>query len=258
MLIDDIADRIAIACPAELDEVVKGMWGHHFAGALTVDEAEVLDEAARTRREAIQARQTKTRPKPRAAPSNASRASARSERRLQRPREKLFGNGRLVPLDREAKNRIQVLMRALTHPTEPGKHYGAVTAKAEAVGRVLLWVFHNAGTGRCFPSYEAIAKEAGCHRDTVAEAIKMLEAAGILTWCNRRARVRIGGATKVVRTSNSYRFIDPGSKSEFPSETSNQDHLPLRGTGVRPPWGIPDSVYDDRSGIGGGREAARR
>jgi hypothetical protein len=29
-------------------------------------------------------------------------------------------------------------------------------------------------------------------RDTVAEAIKMLEDAGILTWCNRRARVRIG------------------------------------------------------------------
>jgi hypothetical protein len=170
----------------------------------------------------------------------------------------LFGNGRLIPLDREAKNRIRMLMRALTHPTEPGKHYGAVTAKAEEVGRVLLWVFHNAKTGLCIPGYETIAKEAHCHRDTVAEAIKMLETAGILTWCNRRTRVTVRGVRKVVRTSNSYRFIDPGSKSEFPSGTSNQDHLSLRGTGTRPPWGIPDGVYDDRSGIEGGREAARR
>jgi hypothetical protein len=251
MLIDDIADRIALATsPAELDEAVKAMWGHHFAGAISVDEAEALDEQARTRREAIQARRAATRPKPRAAPSNAPRTTARRPRRSQPPREKLFGNGRLVPLDREAKNRIQVLMRALMHPTEPGKHYGAVTAKAEEVGRGLLWVFHNFKTGLCIPGYDTIAKKAGCHRDTVAEAIKMLEAAGILTWCNRRARVRIGGATKVIRTSNAYRFIDPGSKSEFPSGTSNQGHSSMRReafqaprTEIRPPWGIPDGVY---------------
>ena len=63
MLIDDVSDQIALAAnPAELDEAVKGMWGHHFAGALTEDEAEVLDEAARARREAIQERRTETRP----------------------------------------------------------------------------------------------------------------------------------------------------------------------------------------------------
>jgi hypothetical protein len=250
MLIDDIADQIGLAGhPAELDEIIKNMWVDHTHGLLTDNEMECLDEAARARRGALQARRTATRPKPRVAPSNPPRAPARRPR-PQRPREKLFGNGRLVPLDREAKNRIQVLMRALTHPTEPGKHYGAVTAKAEAVGRVLLWVFHNAGTGRCFPSYEAIAKAADCNRDTVAEAIKMLEAAGILTWCNRRARVTVRGVRKVVRISNSYRFIDPGSKSEFPSETKNQDCLSMRGeafqaprTEVCPPWGIPDGVY---------------
>jgi hypothetical protein len=62
-----------------------------------------------------------------------------------------------------------------------------------------------------------------CAVSTVAEAIKMLEAARILTWCNRRARVRIGGIAKVVRVSNSYRFLDPGSKSELQSGTRNQD-----------------------------------
>jgi len=36
MLADDIADRIALAGhPAEIDEVVKEVWGHHLAGALT-------------------------------------------------------------------------------------------------------------------------------------------------------------------------------------------------------------------------------
>ena len=246
---DDIADQIGLAGhPAELDEIIKNMWVDHTHGRISEGDMGALDEAARARRKALQARRTETRPK---AASGAPRASARRPRG---PREKLFGNGRLVPLDREAKNRIQVLMRALTHPTEPGKHYGAVTAKAEEVGRVLLWVFHNCKTGLCIPGYETIAKAAHCHRDTVAEAIKMLEAAGILTWCNRRARVRISGVTKVIRISNSYRFIDPGSKSEFPSGTKNQDHLSLKGrahrevlqaprTQARTCWGIPDGVY---------------
>jgi hypothetical protein len=66
---------------------------------------------------------------------------------------------------------------------------------------------------------------------TVAEAIKMLEAARVLTWCNRRARVRIGGVVKVIRISNSYRFLDPGSKSELQSGTRNQDSSSL----VKPP-----------------------
>jgi hypothetical protein len=186
-----------------------------MAVSLTENEMEVLDEASRARREAIQERRTE---KPRTAASGAPRASARRPQQP-RPREKLFGNGRPVPLDREAKNRIKVLAKALTRRTEPGKHYGAITAKAFAVCLALLMGFHNTRTGLCFPSYEAIAEAADCNRDTVAEAIKMLEDAGILTWCNRRARVTIRGVRKVIRTSNSYRFIDPRSKSEIPSGT---------------------------------------
>jgi DNA-binding transcriptional regulator YhcF (GntR family) len=53
-----------------------------------------------------------------------------------------------------------------------------------------LWGFHNAKSGLCFPSYEAIADAAGCARSTVAEAIRTLEDAGLLTWCNRLKRVR--------------------------------------------------------------------
>ena len=56
--------------------------------------------------------------------------------------------------------------------------------------RRLLWGFHNARSGLCFPSYEKIAERAGCARSTVAEAIKALEDAGLLTWVNRLKRVR--------------------------------------------------------------------
>jgi hypothetical protein len=47
--------------------------------------------------------------------------------------------------------------RALMRRTEKGKAYGAVTANALAVLAALLWGFHNAASGRCFPSYETIA-----------------------------------------------------------------------------------------------------
>ena len=39
-------------------------------------------------------------------------------------REKLFGDGRPKPIDRNAKARITHLARALMRRTEPGRHYG--------------------------------------------------------------------------------------------------------------------------------------
>ena len=159
--------------------------------------------------------------------------------RPQRTREKMFGLGRPRALDRNAKARIMHLARALTHKTEPGKHYGQITAKALAVLEALLWGFHNARSGICFPSYERIAEAAHCARSTVYEAIGALEAAGLLSWVNRIKRVREWapglpgvGATRVrvVRTSNAYAFTDPSpdsSKSELPSGTSNQEFIPL-------------------------------
>jgi hypothetical protein len=153
-------------------------------------------------------------------------------------REKQFGQGLAVPLDRNAKTRIMVLARALSRRTEKGRAYGILTAKAVAVLQALLWRFHNAGTGRCFPSYEAIAEAAGCARSTVAEALHALERAGVLTWCNRLLRVRErcpdlfgpdGTRIRVVRTSNAYAFNDPVavawpqcSKSERKTGTRNQ------------------------------------
>ena len=123
----------------------------------------------------------------------------------------MFGTGRPRALDRNAKARIIHLARCLSRRTEKGKAYGQITAKALAVLEALLWAFHNAKSGLCYPSYERIAEAAGSARSTVAEAIKALEDAGILSWVNRLKRVS-GAAgrdlfghrirkTRVVRTA---------------------------------------------------------
>jgi Helix-turn-helix domain len=174
----------------------------------------------------------------------ASDEAQMSTAQTYRRREKLFGEGRLLPLDRNAKARIITLGRALSHRTEPGRHYGMLTAKFVAVLGALLWGFHNAASGRCFPSYERIAERADCARSTVYEAIHALELAGILTWVNRIARIREWGPDlfgrarnrwRVIRTSNQYTFIDPRppakppdpSKSELPTGTEGQESFSL-------------------------------
>lgn len=183
-------------------------------------------------------------------------------------REKMFGEGRSIPLDRNAKARIMVLARALSHRTEPGKHYGVLTAKALAVLSALLWGFHNAATGRCFPSYERIAEHAHCSRATVYTAIHALEAAGVLTWVNRIARVREWGPDlfgraqnrwRVIRTSNAYALVDPGkgvasqrhlSKSNLPTGTEGQELSLLRAVPV-------DRFKEGVGGVGIARSVPR-
>jgi hypothetical protein len=145
-------------------------------------------------------------------------------------REKVFGSGRTVPLDRNAKVRVKAYAQAWSaRHRQPGQHKGPITRAFLEVLQALLWGFHNGATGACFPSYEAIAAKAGCARSTVAEAIKALEFAGILTWQNRIKRIRerctdLFGRKdwrwRVLRTSNAYEFRDP--KSENPGGTRNQ------------------------------------
>ena len=83
-----------------------------------------------------------------------------------RRREKVFGPGRAVPLDRNAKARIAVYARAWNaRNRQPGQHKGPITSAFLEVLEALLWGFHNSRTGVCFPSYEAIAAKAECCRD---------------------------------------------------------------------------------------------
>jgi DNA-binding transcriptional MocR family regulator len=105
-------------------------------------------------------------------------------------------------------------------------------------------VFHNARSGCCFPSYETIAAKAGCARSTVAEAIKALEFAGVLTWQNRITRIRErcrnlfgheGWRWRVIPTSNAYVLIDPASKSDQRTRTPDQEaKIPLQAPAIDP------------------------
>jgi predicted transcriptional regulator len=53
------------------------------------------------------------------------------------------------------------------------------TANFVSVLGALLWGFHNAQSGRCFP-YKRIAEKADCSRASVYNAINALERAGII------------------------------------------------------------------------------
>jgi hypothetical protein len=109
-----------------------------------------------------------------------------------RRREKVFGPGRAVPLDRNAKARIVTYARAWgARHCQPGQHKGPITRAFLEVLEAMLWGFHNSRTGCCFPNYEKIAARAECARSTVAEALKALEWAGVLTWQNRITRIHV-------------------------------------------------------------------
>ena len=144
----------------------------------------------------------------------------RLAKHLRPRRAKEFGAARGIPLDRNAKARIRAYVKGYNarYRQEGRQHRGPITWAYERVLMALLYGFHNSADGRCFPAYEAIAERAQCHRDTVYEAIKALEAAGILTWVNRIFRVReripdLFGKWayrwRIVRTSNAYLFRDP-------------------------------------------------
>jgi hypothetical protein len=146
-------------------------------------------------------------------------------RRARRHRDKVFGAGRSTPIDRAAKLAIQARAKAYNAANKrPGQHIGPLTRAYLDVLRALLWKFHNALTGRCFPSYEAIAEAANVSRATAADAIVALEAAGVLTWVNRlvRHRVPATGVLVLRRLSNGYRFLAGKAESRNPTGTLNQ------------------------------------
>ena len=167
---------------------------------------------------------------------------------MRHKREKVFGSGRPRPLDRNAKARIMTLARSLKRRTAKGKAYGAISAKALDVLEAIVWQFHNAATGLCFPSHERIAEAAGCCVATVKKALRALEDSGLLTWCNRLIRRREHGPAgwrwRVYRTSNGYQLRDPraqqaagnlaeSSKATFQPRTINQDIFSSRETSRR-------------------------
>ena len=148
--------------------------------------------------------------------------------------------------------------RPASPPTAvPGTAYTASRGRGAAPWAAPPWTFWapccgcstTARSGCCFPSYETIAGKAGCARSTVAEAIKALEFAGVLTWQNRIVRIRercrdlfgrVGWRWRVIRTSNAYVLIDPASKSDQRTGTPDQEDSKL----LQAPAVDPDSPLE--------------
>jgi hypothetical protein len=188
-------------------------------------------------------------------------------------REKVFGHGRAVPLDRNAKARVLAYAKAWgARHRQPGQHRGPITRAFLEVLEALLWGFHNSRDGRCFPSYESIAAKAECARSTVGEALKVLELARVLTWQHRIARIRVrerdlfgqwANRWRVIRTSNAYVFRDPqpllagvpASKSGNRIGTRNQE-LPLTSVpALSSDSALARALQSLRSNLGVGKEA---
>ena len=212
-----------------VDETARLLWRAHAEAQIPDAEAEAICAAIAARRAALAGNGPASPPRP------APGCPGAAPRGLRR-REKMFGLGRPRALDRNAKVRIMHLARCLSRRTEKGRAYGAVTAKALAVLEALLWAFHNARSGLCFPSYETIAEAAGCARSTVAEAHQGARGRGghDLGPADQAGPGALpdlfgdeGWRWRVLRTSNAYHFTRPGpacqpSKSEKPTGTPNQ------------------------------------
>jgi Helix-turn-helix domain len=151
-------------------------------------------------------------------------------------RQKIFNKDFGRQLDRNAKIRIAIFAKGYSaRHKRPGQHQGPLTRATLEVLNVLLYSFHNGQTGQCFPGYDAIAKAAGCCRDTVWRAIKALEAANILTWAHRLIRVRcqepnrltgrLEWVSRLARTSNAYTFRDPAAGAPAPHNQAIRAHL---------------------------------
>lgn len=129
--------------------------------------------------------------------------SQSSRARVLRPRRpKVFGSGRPRPLDREAKLRLVRYLRERRAARE-------LTRACLDVAEKLLFKFHNAASGRCFPSYKALAAAAGCAVSTAQKAVAALERLGVLSWVHRLKREVVDGVLCVRRSSNGYAFSVP-------------------------------------------------
>jgi Helix-turn-helix domain len=101
---------------------------------------------------------------------------------------------------------VEVLERLTKRPGCPN---GCVTRPAVVLLRVLMFRFHNNGSGACFPSYNSLQAATGFCRATIAKALKILEALKVLKVTRRLIRVRDAlGIVSARQGSNLYAFED--------------------------------------------------
>jgi hypothetical protein len=112
-----------------------------------------------------------------------------------------------TPLNRDERGRLvrqaeQIELRS----KGKGQRNGILGQTGLAVLRVLVFKFSNRLSGLCIPSYTSIMEATGFCRQTVAKAIRALEACGLVKAVRRLVRRMIDGVVRAVQGSNVYSF----------------------------------------------------
>lgn len=110
-------------------------------------------------------------------------------------------------MDRNDRSRLVFRAEAHERATKPkGRASGALGLTGLAVLRCIAFRFLNVAKGCAWPSYDALQKATGFARQTIADAIRRIEAAGFMR-VQRRARFIKG---QLVKLTNLYTLmIDP-------------------------------------------------
>lgn len=117
-----------------------------------------------------------------------------------------------TPLNRDQRGRLIRQAEQLELKSKPkGRRSGLLGQTGLQVLRVLVFRFANKAHGLCIPSYAKIQEATGLCKQSIAKALRALEAAGILKVVRRLVRrlvERADGSSYIgtVQASNAYAF----------------------------------------------------
>ena len=164
-------------------------------------------------------------------------------------RRTAYGRGAhcYAPIDRNQRVRILVLAEALERRTKAkGKQAGVLGQSGLRVLRALLFTFANLATGRCDPGYRAIQRCTGFCRQTISNALKRLEAAGLIEVIRRMVRA----GPRAVQTSNAYLFREaPALPAQAVLQLRDEPQSKKESERARSMPQLPTSVRDALAGL---------
>jgi hypothetical protein len=136
--------------------------------------------------------------------------------RWYRARSRFISDHRPYSTPTDGNERARLYVRALILEREtkqPGKRNGVLGLVSVLVLHAFLFTFMNRKTGLCCPSIAALVNHTGLAKSTIQEALKRLEAAGILRRVRRvvRTMIDVNGMARLttVQTSSLYSFAEP-------------------------------------------------
>lgn len=125
-----------------------------------------------------------------------------------------------------------------------GRHGGTIGHAAMEVLRVLVFDFYSYGSGRCDPSYEAIARMANVARSTAAAALKRLRDLGIINWVRRCSDSYEDGIYVLSQETNAYALV-PAPQWADAADLPARAPLPDRAIWSGPPAPPPTSRWEE-------------